>query len=244
MNTSESPIRNKLIFLATFSVAMGFLEAMVVVYLRRLYYPEGFSFPLKMMAVQAFSFEALREISTIIMLVSVGIVAGRNRFERVACVLYCFGIWDICYYVWLKALLNWPPSLFTWDILFLIPVVWAGPVLSPVICSFTMVTIALSVWMSQRKGQVVGLSSPEWVLLSLGAVIILLSFVWEYGKIIVQGGFLPRLLSLETDPYFQKVIAAHVPGAFNWNFFLLGEGCVLVFAVLLWKRMVCRKSSS
>ncbi len=244
MDSFESQLRSKVISLAIFSVAMGFLEAMVVVYLRQIYYPEGFSFPLKAMSARAVSFESLREISTITMLVSVGMIAGRNRLERMACILYCFGIWDIFYYAWLKVLLNWPPTLFTWDILFLIPVVWAGPVLAPVICSLSMVMIALSIWMSQRKGQIVKLHPLEWVLLSLGSLLIFLSFVWEYGRLVVQGGFLPRFLSLGSDPLFQKVNASHTPGAFNWTFFLLGEGCVLVSVVLLWKRMIRLKSSS
>ena len=34
------------IALLLYAVAMGYLEAAVVVYLRALYYPEGFSFPL------------------------------------------------------------------------------------------------------------------------------------------------------------------------------------------------------
>src|SRR3990170_1940624 len=115
---------NKLICLTIFSVAMGFLEAVGVVYLRQLYYPEGFSFPLKPIALEGLSLEYLREISTIVMLVTVGGVAGRNSYERFAFVLYSFGFWDIFYYVWLKVLLNWPPSLLTLDILFLLPVVW------------------------------------------------------------------------------------------------------------------------
>jgi hypothetical protein len=242
VNTSKTSVKSKLVFLAIFSVAMGFLEAMVVVYLRQIYYPEGFAFPLNAMTMQAFSFESLREISTIIMLVSIGIVAGGNPLERIACVLYCFGIWDIFYYVWLKALLNWPPSFMTWDILFLIPTVWAGPVLAPVICSLTMVIIALGVWRIQRKGQDVKLYFPEWALSSLGALLIFLSFVWEYGKIIIEGGFLPQFLSLGTDPDFQKVIASHMPGSFNWGLFIPGEGCVLIFVILLWKSMTSLKS--
>ena len=35
--------------LLLYAVAMGYLEAAVVVYLRAIYYPEGFSFPLKPM---------------------------------------------------------------------------------------------------------------------------------------------------------------------------------------------------
>src|SRR4030065_1101828 len=139
MNTSTNKIKTKVFFLIIFGIAMGFLEAAVVVYLRQIYYPEGFAFPLKAMALGELSIEYLREISTIVMLFSIGIIAGRYFYDRFAYFLFCFGIWDIFYYVWLKILLNWPSSLLTWDILFLIPVVWAGPVLAPIICATTMI---------------------------------------------------------------------------------------------------------
>ncbi len=228
---------NRAFVLAVFSVAMGFIEAAVVVYLRQLYYPEGFSFPLRPMALDAFSLETLRELSTIIMLVCLGIVAGRNSTERLAWGLYCFGIWDIFYYVWLKVLLNWPSSLMTWDILFLVPIVWSGPVLAPMICSVTIVIIAAVILICQREGHVATMNMTDWMLLSLGAMVVIASFVWDYAKVIVQGGFLMRLQLLGRDPVFRETIAHHVPDVFNWSLFLVGEGLIVVFGVLFWERM-------
>src|SRR5258706_13054156 len=109
-------------WLALFSIAMGFLEAAVVVYLRKIYYPEGFRFPLAMMDPQLATIELLREASTVIMLAGVGILAGRSPQQRLALFFAAFSIWDLLYYVFLKLLLRWPESFFTWDILFLIPV--------------------------------------------------------------------------------------------------------------------------
>ncbi len=232
MNTPGIRRINRIFVLTAFSVAMGFLEAVVVVYLRQLYYPEGFSFPLKPMAVEAFSLEMLRELSTIVMLVCLGIVAGRNSSERLAWVFYCFGIWDIFYYVWLKVLLNWPLSLMTWDILFLIPIVWSGPVLAPVVCSITMVIIAAVILTCQRGGQGAAMNMTDWMLLSVGALTIVSAFVWDYTKLIIQGSFLPRLPLLGRDPLFREAVARHVPEAFNWSLFLLGEGLIVVFGVL------------
>jgi hypothetical protein len=102
---------------------MGFLEAIVVVYLRQLYFPEGFDFPLNPIPPKILAIEWLREITTLVMLVSIGIIAGKNFLQRFSYFLYCFAVWDIFYYVALKLLLNWPPSLLTWDLLFLFPVV-------------------------------------------------------------------------------------------------------------------------
>lgn len=237
MNTSGTSTRSKVIFLTIFGIAMGFLEAVVVVYLRQIYYPEGFAFPLKPMAIEAFSFEILREISTIIMLISMGMMAGKNFSERFAYILYCFGIWDSFYYVWLKVLLNWPPSFLTWDILFLIPVIWTGPVLAPIICAVTMIMIAGCILYFLWKGIHIKLNLSEWLLFFLGALAIFSTFVWEYSRIIIQGGFLSRFLSLGTDPDFQKIVAKHVPISYNWHFFIIGEILVLCFLVLFYRRM-------
>jgi len=236
MNTSGDSIRNKIIFLALFSIAMGFLEAAVVVYLRELYYPEGFSFPLKIMALDALSVEYLREFSSLVMLFSIAIIAGRKFYERFAYFLLCFGIWDIFYYVWLKVLLNWPQSLLTWDILFLIPVVWAGPVLAPVFCAITMVVIGVSILSFQQKGYRVRINFLEWTLLLFGACIILITFLWEYLKIIIQGGFLSQIATLATDPYFKQVLAEHIPTSFSWHLFMIGEGLIIFFLIMFFWR--------
>jgi hypothetical protein len=119
------------VLLGLFSVAMAALEAIVVIYLRQLYYPQGFSFPLAPASLPIVFTEWLREATTIVML----FIMGESRRQRIPqgffCFLYAFAMWDIFYYVWLKILINWPPSLLTWDLLFLIPVPWVSPVLAP-----------------------------------------------------------------------------------------------------------------
>lgn len=229
-------MRSRVISLATFSIAMGFLEAVVVVYLRQLYYPEGFAFPLKPMAREGFFLESLRELSTLIMLISVGVVAGRTFSERLAYMLYCFGVWDIFYYVWLKVLLDWPESFLTWDILFLIPVVWAGPVLAPLTCAFTMVAIGVSILYLHDKGRSTEISFFEWAVLSLGAFAIFFSFIWEYTKIMMQGGVAAGIFSPGKDPQFQGALARHIPDSYNWYAFAFGECMILCFLVMFYRR--------
>ena len=116
-----------------FAITLGFLEAIVVVYLREIFYPAGFQFPLVLLPHEFYNIEILREITTIVLLACVGLLAGKTRYEKFGWFLLAFGIWDIFYYVGLKLALGWPPSFMTWDILFLIPVSWIGPVLAPVI---------------------------------------------------------------------------------------------------------------
>ena len=231
-NTSGS----RIVFLIIFGIAMGFLEAVVVMYLRELYCPEGFAFPLTFIALETLFIEYLREIATIVMLFSLGIIAGRNFPERLSFFLLSFGIWDIFYYVWLKILLNWPPSLFTWDILFLIPIVWVGPVLAPIICSVTMILIAGFILYFQQKGYMVRISLREWMLLIGGALVIFVTFVWDFYKIIIQYGFISRFWTLSADPVFQEIFTHYIPDSYNWYLFAFGEVLIILFLILF-----CRK---
>ena len=117
---SNDNLNLKIFWITIFGIAMGFAEAAVVVYLRAIYYPEGFSFPLKILTDYKIMIEVLREIATLFMLLSVAFFAGRKFWERFAYFILPFGIWDIFYYIWLKVLIDWPSSMFDWDILFLI----------------------------------------------------------------------------------------------------------------------------
>ncbi|MDH5202327.1 MAG: hypothetical protein OEW69_03580 [Nitrospirota bacterium] len=233
----ENTLGSRIVFLTIFGIAMGFLEAAVVVYLRELYYPEGFAFPLTLIAIETLFIEYLREIATMVMLFSLGVIAGRNFPERLSFFLFSFGIWDIFYYVWLKILLNWPPSLFTWDILFLIPVAWVGPVFAPIICSVTMILIAGCILHFQQKGYLVRISLREWMLLIAGALLIFITFVWNFSRIIIQRGFISRFRTLRADPDFQEIVAHYIPDSYNWYLFAFGEVLILLFLILFCRRM-------
>ncbi len=229
-------IKKNFIFLAVFGIAMGFLEAVVVVYLRVLYYPNGFTFPLILMEPRIISVELIREISTMIMLFSVAVIAGRNNLQRFSFFIYTFGIWDIFYYIGLKMMLNWPSSFLTWDILFLIPTVWLGPVLAPVICSLTMIILAGCTVFLQERERIHGINLLEWSLIISGAFIIFCTFIWDYSRIIISGGFLSDMLTLATNEYFQGIISQYVPTHFNWAIFALGEILILFAIALIAKR--------
>jgi len=190
----------KISWVGLFAVAMAYLEAAVVVYLRELYYPEGFTFPLEPFPTPVIWVEIGREAATMIMLAAIGLIAGARFWERLAYFLLSFGTWDIFYYVWLKVLLDWPSSLLEWDVLFLIPVPWAGPVLAPVLVSLAMIGAALVILHRQAKGVLRRTQALQWLLEILAALIIIASFVWDY----------PRLLQ------------GLAPERFRWEVFLLG----------------------
>jgi hypothetical protein len=117
----------------TYAVAMAWVEAAVVLYLRTLvnrlepYQPHPF--PIIGGLAQV---EVAREAATLVMLLAVGILAGSTWRCRLGFAAIAFGIWDIFYYIFLKAMCGWPHSVLDWDILFLIPLPWWGPVLAPV----------------------------------------------------------------------------------------------------------------
>lgn len=216
---------------------MGILEAVVVVYLRQIYYPLGFDFPLVPIPGRMLLIELVREIATIVMLVSVGMLAGRNTLQKFAYFLFSFGIWDIFYYIGLKIFLNWPSSLLTWDILFLIPVTWIGPVLAPVICSLTMILMSMCIVVPQEKGYEVRINLTEWFLIITGAFLIFLTFIWDYMKIIIQNDFLSELLTITESEKFWQVIKGYVPVYYNWYLFGLGEILILSAIVSFLKKL-------
>lgn len=160
-----------------YSIAMAYAESAVVVYLRKIYYPDGFTLPLQPMPFQSMWVEIFREAATLVMLLSVAMLAGKNRIQRIGSFIFCFGIWDIFYYVWLKALLDWPAGWLEWDVLFLIPAVWLGPVLAPVLVSLGLIGTGILIFHSDLQGKPFSAGWTEWLLILTGCGIIFLSFI-------------------------------------------------------------------
>jgi len=236
-NHTLKKVRYNFIWLCVFGIAMGILETIVVVYLRQMYYPLGFNFPLNILPSNILLIEWIREISTIIMLVSIGFLVGNNFYQRFSYFIYSFAVWDIFYYVGLKLFLDWPPSLLTWDLLFLIPITWIGPVLAPLICSLTMILMAVIIVYWQAKGNLMKVKISEWILILVGAFIIFCTFIWDYSTIIIQGGFLSDIFGLANNIKFQNVILQYEPSFYNWYFFALSEGLILAALIMIVKRM-------
>lgn len=220
-------------WVSLFSIAMGFLESAVVIYLRKIYYANGFCFPLQPVHHEIAITELWREAATIIMLLAIGKLAGRNKAERFAYFIFSFAVWDIFYYVFLKVFLNWPESLMTWDILFLIPVPWVGPVITPVIIALTLILFALAIIYYSEKKVNVHLSSGEKLLLWVGSVVAIISFTEDYVR--HKGDILMRNLrsggSLFTD------MSSYVPSYFDWTMFGIGEGIILLSFIVYVKRL-------
>ncbi len=156
---------------------MAYLESSIVVYLRELYYPQGFSFPLKEIPPHILFIEIGREAATILMLFAFAKAIGRNRQQVFAYFALNFGIWDIGYYLWLKVLINWPLSILDWDVLFLIPLPWFGPVLAPVTVSIGLILAGYIILRREYKNKPVLLKKSDWYLEVIAGLIIIGSFL-------------------------------------------------------------------
>jgi hypothetical protein len=208
--------------LILFAVAFGYVEAAVVVYLRHIYAPlrqavyPGFApgdlFPLipreqipagllRMVAI-----EVGRELATLLMLAGAGVLAARRRGQWMAGFAVSFGVWDIAFYVFLKLFLDWPASLLTWDLLFLIPVPWAGPVLAPVIVSSVLITCGLTALRCDWQDHPIEASWRHWIGLVAGGLVVIVAFTWEY----------------------RALMAGASPEHFPWALFAVGLGIGLV----------------
>ena len=232
------PITKTIIWLTVFSIAMGYLESSVVVYLRKIYYPDGFKFPLIPITREIATTELWREAATIIMLIGAGVMSGKNSSQRFVFFLYSFAIWDIFYYVFLKVILDWPQSLFTWDILFLIPVPWVGPVIAPCIVSLTMIILTMLVIYKQERGIEVRIGFMEWMLFIFGSITVIISFCWDYIIYISQYGAEKGVWTLSSDKNMFDEVKNYVPQHFNWGLFWTGEGIILMAIVLIYKKTI------
>jgi len=162
-----------------FATTFGLVEAAVVVYLRALYYPGGFAFPLKQIPESMIGVELVREFATIMMLVAVAQLGGRGRWGKFGAFLVGFGIWDITFYCWLEIFLHWPSSLFDWDILFLLPLPWIGPVLAPVTIALVMIGVGRWLVVAELAGRQIRSSWKTICSGVVGTMVLLLSFMYD-----------------------------------------------------------------
>lgn len=228
---------SKTFWVFSFALAMGFLESSVVVYLRELYYPTGFNFPLKAMSPIASNTELFREAATIIMILAVSLLLSKNWLHRFAWFLVIFSVWDLSYYLFLKIILNWPASLFTYDILFLLPCPWTGPVLAPVINSLTMLLLAYSIFTNKAdKQHLSNLSNIFWILLISGSVLILIAYMKEFLEFAAVDHKLHPAASASGKADIPELLAGFVPCNFNWYLFCSGAGLHIASVILVFSK--------
>jgi len=221
--------------LLLFGIAFGYVEAAVVVYLRTIYTPirdETFRaqphndlFPLLTdehlqaagpQYAQTLVIEVGREVATLVMLAGAGLAIATNFRQWLAGFMIAFGVWDIFYYVFLRLLLGWPESLLTWDILFLVPVPWVGPVIAPVMVSLSMILAGGTILWRDARGRPIRFHLADWLLIFTGGLTIIVAFCWDW----------------------RHTAASGWPHPFNWPLFVAGEAIGLAgFLHGLWQSM-------
>jgi len=139
----------RLALLTIYGWGMAHVEGVVVYYLRKILAPMAQLVEREaVFSPTLLRVEQTREAATIVMLVAIAWLVGKNLRERLSFFLWTFAIWDIFYYVSLYLLLRWPRSLTTMDVLFLIPTAWVAPVYVPLTASTFMLLFAL--WLLRR----------------------------------------------------------------------------------------------
>lgn len=212
-NPIAKPASPHLLFwLALYALAMACVEAVLVVYLRVLYYPDNplAIFPLRLLSNAHLAMELTRELATGVMILSVAWVAQKNAARRFAALVYVFGLWDIFYYAWLKLLIGWPLTFTEWDVLFLIPWPWFGPWLTPV--TIALVFVLWGGWALSAA------RAPRWRIAWIA--------LFLTGVLLVLAAFLAPGATLL--PHGAEGFRGYVPGAFAWWLFLPGLVAITV----------------
>lgn len=206
-----------LLLLGSYAVAMALLEAAVVVYMRRLYYPDNplELFPLHFLNDYDPLLELSREAATIIMILTVALLAERRSLTRsFAAFVFVFGVWDLFYYVWLKVLIDWPQRWLEWDVLFLIPSVWLGPWICP--AAIAMLFVMWGSWT---------LFSHRETTFTATSLTIFLS-----GAGLGLAAFMQPAIANSTE-----TLSSYLPGAFWWRLFIPGYLLMAAaFALTAW----------
>ena len=205
--------------LVLFGVSFGYVEAAVVADLRAVYDPihrrhhpdvDGGSLlpiltleqlraageqPLRLLGI-----ELVREAATLLMLAAVALAATRRPSTWLAAFVLIFGLWDIFFYAFLKVLIDWPASLLDWDLLFLLPVPWASPVLAPVGVAVVMMLAGSLVLVREGSGRPTTHRPADWAAIFLGGLVLIVAFCWDW----------------------RNILAGGTPNPFRWDIYTLG----------------------
>ena len=197
--------RARWMLVVTFAAGMAWVEAASVYYLRVMvdrvepYQPD----PLPIRGILG-EVELVREGATLLMLAMTGMLAGRAWRARLGYAAIAFGSWDILYYVFLRIISGWPASLFDWDILFLLPLPWWGPVLAPVCIASLMIVWGTLVTQWQDRIPVTRFTRASW------------GVSWA-GILLAPGVFMAD--SIRARPGGPDTVRQVLPTSFNWPAF-------------------------
>jgi hypothetical protein len=196
--------RTRWAIVTAFAIAMAWVEAASVFYIRALVgrIEPYQAHPLPMNGMLG-NVELIREAATLVMIAVVGALAGRTWRHRAGYAALAFGAWDIFYYVFLHLISGWPRTLTDWDILFLLPLPWWGPVLAPV--SIALVMILWATLATQSSETATGADARwAWALAWAGVTLALAVFMIDAWRAVPAG---------------RDAVLQVLPTRFNWPLF-------------------------
>lgn len=202
--------RTRLTVVVAFALAMAWMESATVFYIRalvdRIEPYQANPLPQDAMAGVLGSVELWREAATLVLITTMGLLAGRTWRRRWGYAAVAFGVWDIFYYVFLRLITGWPKTVLDWDILFLLPLPWWGPVLAPV--SIALVMIALGTLATQSGHESAGVihGRGAWALAGAGVALALGIFMIDAWRALPGG---------------RNAVLQVLPTTFNWPLFVV-----------------------
>jgi hypothetical protein len=158
------------------------------------------------------------------MIATLGMLAGSTWRRRAGYAALAFGAWDIFYYVFLRLMSGWPRTLLDWDILFLLPLPWWGPVIAPVSIALLMILWGTIATQSRESAAD---ARWRWAPGSAGIVLALAVFMSDAWRALPNG---------------RDAVLQVLPAAFNWPLF--GAALLLMAAPLVSAFAVRRSISS
>ena len=188
-----------------YAIAMAWVEAASVFYIRalvdRIDPYQADPLPLEMMNGALGNVELWREWSTLVMIATLGLLAGHTWRRCAGYAALAFGAWDIFYYVFLRLISGWPRTLLDWDILFLLPLPWWGPVLAPMSIALVMI-----LWgtLATQSGDATTDARWTWALGWFGVVLALVVFTIDAWRALPDG---------------RDAVLQVLPMTFNWPLF-------------------------
>jgi hypothetical protein len=197
--------RTRWAIVVAFAIAMAWVEAASVFYIRalvdRIEPYQADPLPRETMTGALGNVELAREAATLVMIATLGLLAGRTWRRRAGYAALAFGAWDIFYYVCLRLISGWPRTLLDWDILFLLPLPWWGPVLAPVSIALVMI-----LWGTLATQLDDGASDARWpwALGSVGIAVALAVFTIDAWRALPDG---------------RDAVLRVLPATFNWPLF-------------------------
>jgi hypothetical protein len=123
-------------------------------------------------------------------------------------------------------------------VLFLIPTVWSGPVLSPILVSFTMIFLAMVIIFQAEHGKDTRILPREWIGFIAGSLVLIFGFVLDYSQHMLTHFSLGEMLQVK-NPEVMELATSYIPSRFPWWIFGIGE-IIILGTIGVYRRRVSR----